>query len=63
VKLQNDVKFRKVYDEASLVLPDGMPLIWVAIFLGTPLKEKISGADLFPKLCKVEAEKRYKLFF
>jgi N-acetylglucosaminyldiphosphoundecaprenol N-acetyl-beta-D-mannosaminyltransferase len=62
VKLQNDAEFRQIYENASLVLADGMPLIWAARFLGTPLKGKISGSDLFPKLCRVAAKKGYKLF-
>lgn len=30
---------------------------------GTPIKEKISGSDLFPRLCNMAAKKGYKLFF
>jgi N-acetylglucosaminyldiphosphoundecaprenol N-acetyl-beta-D-mannosaminyltransferase len=63
IQLQKDSEFRKAYDAASLVLSDSMPLMWAAKFLGTPLKEKISGSDLFPKLCEVASEKGYKLFF
>lgn len=63
VKLQSDVELRRVYEDAELVLADGMPLLWAARFLGTPLKERISGSDLFPKLCKLAAEKGYRLFF
>lgn len=63
VKLQRDPEFGKIYGEAALVLADGMPLLWAARFLGTPLKEKISGSDLFPRLCGLAAEIGYKLFF
>lgn len=63
VKLQKDRGFRKVYNDALLALPDGMPILWAAKFLGTPLKEKISGSDLFPTLCAISADKGYKLFF
>jgi N-acetylglucosaminyldiphosphoundecaprenol N-acetyl-beta-D-mannosaminyltransferase len=63
VKIQEDSMFKNVYKEASLVLADGMPILWAAKLLGKPLKEKISGSDLFPKLCEVAAEKGYKLFF
>ena len=63
VKLQNDDQFRNIYENASLVLPDGMPLLWASRFLGTPLKEKISGSDLFSKLCDVAVDKEYRLFF
>lgn len=63
ILLQKDDEFRKVYRDAYLSLPDGMPLIWASRFLGTPLKERISGADLFPKLCDIAARKGYRLFF
>lgn len=61
--LQKDSEFRETYDGASLTLPDGIPLLWAARFLGTPLKERISGSDLFPELCAFAAERGYKLFF
>jgi len=63
VKLRKDREFQHIYRSASLVLPDGMPLLWAAKFLGTPLKEKISGSDLFPRLCELANEKGYKVFF
>lgn len=63
IKLQWDVEFKKVYDNAFLALADGMPLLWAAKFLRTPLKEKISGSDLCLKLCDIAAGKGYKLFF
>lgn len=63
VKLQKDKEFLETYKSASLVVADGMPILWAAKFLGTPLKEKISGSDLFPKLCEMAAEKGYRLFF
>lgn len=63
VKLQNDKEFLEIYKNASLVLSDGMPILWAAKFLGSPLKEKISGSDLFLKLCESAAENGYRLFF
>jgi N-acetylglucosaminyldiphosphoundecaprenol N-acetyl-beta-D-mannosaminyltransferase len=63
MKLQKDADFKDAYNNASLVLADGMPLIWASKFLGTPLKEKISGSDLFPLLCETASRKGYSLFF
>ena len=63
VKLDHDNEFFKAYKHAKMILADGMPIIWTSKLLGTPLKEKISGSDLFPKLCKMSGEKGYKLFF
>jgi len=61
--LQKDKEFRRIYEEAFLVLPDGMPLVWASKILGCPLKDKISGSDLFPLLCERAQKKNYKLFF
>jgi N-acetylglucosaminyldiphosphoundecaprenol N-acetyl-beta-D-mannosaminyltransferase len=61
--LQHDRLFAEIYSNAYLTLADGMPLIWASKFLGTPLTEKVSGSDLFPRLCELSANKGYKLFF
>lgn len=63
VSMQSDNEFWAIANKAVLVLPDGMPIIWAARWLGTPFKEKISGSDLFPKICKLAAEKNYKVYF
>lgn len=63
VLLQKDKEFKKIYRGASLVIPDGMSLLLGAKVLGRPLKERVSGSNLLPALCKVAAEKRYRLFF
>ncbi|MCK5242455.1 WecB/TagA/CpsF family glycosyltransferase [bacterium] len=63
VKLQSDASFCGIYARSALVLADGVPLLWASKFLGTPLKEKLSGSDLFPKLCKVAAQKEWHVFF
>lgn len=62
VLLENDELFREIYDNADLVLTDGKPLLWIAKMQGTPIKEKISGSDFFPEMCKLAARKGYKIF-
>lgn len=62
VKLETDMEFKEVYKEADLILTDGMPLIWISKIKKTPIKEKVSGSDLFPEVCKLAAEKGYKVF-
>lgn len=63
VRLETDENLRKAYEGASLVLTDGQPLIWISKWLGTPIKEKISGSDLFPRVCQLAAEKGYRMYF
>ncbi len=62
VRLEKDMYFRKIYEGASLVLTDGQPLIWFSRLLRTPIVEKISGSDLFPKVCELAAVRGYRIF-
>jgi N-acetylglucosaminyldiphosphoundecaprenol N-acetyl-beta-D-mannosaminyltransferase len=50
VLLEEDGRLREAYACASLVLADGMPVVWASHLLGTPLREKISGSDLIRPL-------------
>ena len=63
VQLQTDREFKRIYESASLVLPDGMPLLWAANFLGSPFKAKVSGSDLFVELCARAAKNGHKVYF
>lgn len=63
VKLKKDHEFKRIYDQAYLVLNDSTILKRSAVLLGYKMKEKISGSDLFPILCEHAAAKNYKVFF
>ena len=62
VKLEKDEEFKNVYKNADLILTDGMPLIWISKLKGNPIKEKVSGSDLFPKVCELASNKDYSIF-
>jgi exopolysaccharide biosynthesis WecB/TagA/CpsF family protein len=49
--LHNDSVFAEVYEEADYRLCDSKILYIVSRFLGTPIREKISGSDFFPAFC------------
>ena len=63
VKLESNELLKASYSEADLILTDGKPLVWASKIYRKPIKEKISGSDLFPELCKLAAEKHYSMFF
>lgn len=63
VQLETNKELQDVYADASLILTDGKPLLWISKWYGTPIKEKVSGSDLFPFLCEMAAKKGYKMFF
>jgi N-acetylglucosaminyldiphosphoundecaprenol N-acetyl-beta-D-mannosaminyltransferase len=60
--LQSDPLFREIYRNAFLAVPDGVPILWAAKFLKTPLKGRVNGSDLFEKLCAMGASKPLKIF-
>ncbi len=62
VKLQQNAEFRKAYDEAALVLADGMPLVLISKIAGKPITEKLSGSDLFFDLLKIARENVFSVF-
>lgn len=62
VLIENDESFKEVYNNADLVLIDGKPLIWISEIYGTQIKEKVSGSDLFPRICELAAKNGYKVF-
>ena len=63
VQLERGGPLREAYRDADLILTDGKPLIWISKWYGTPIKEKISGSDLFPRLCGLAAKKGYTMYF
>jgi len=63
IKLQKDAQLREIYRDASLVLCDGVPLIWASKFFKTPLKGRVNGTDLFVKLCEQSEKEKYRMFF
>jgi N-acetylglucosaminyldiphosphoundecaprenol N-acetyl-beta-D-mannosaminyltransferase len=62
VQLKSDKEFQKVYQSASLILVDGMPIVFLSKLFNKKLKEKVSGADLVYKLFELASIKKYKVF-
>ena len=63
VRMETDSYFKEICDNAELLLTDGHPLLWIAKWYKTPIKEKICGSDLVPELCELAAQKGYSVFF
>lgn len=63
VQIEHGGILNEIYKKADLILTDGKPLIWISKWYGMPIKEKISGSDLFPRLCALAAKRGYKMFF
>lgn len=62
MKIESDEYLKTITDNADLVLVDGKPLVWISKWHKHPVKAKISGSDLVPRLCEVAKEKKYSIF-
>lgn len=62
VKLEKDSEFGEIYDSADMVVTDGSPLMWIMDSIGHPIKEKITGADMLPRVCEMAAEEGRSIY-
>ena len=62
VAAYKEKEISEIYNRAEIVLCDGMPVKWASHFLGTPIKERITGLDVLPNLVKLSSEKNFSLF-
>jgi len=62
VKAEMNPDFRRAYDDVSLSLADGMPLIWASPLLGGPLPERVAGSDMLMPLLELAAKRRWKVY-
>lgn len=58
VVAQKNAELKNAVNESDLAIPDGVGLVWASRFLGTPLRERVTGIDLMLGLCKEFAAKK-----
>ncbi len=62
-ELERNVEFREAYSQASLILPDGWPIVAATRLLGTPCPERVAGSDLLPAVSMEAADRGLKVGF
>jgi N-acetylglucosaminyldiphosphoundecaprenol N-acetyl-beta-D-mannosaminyltransferase len=62
VKASRSPGLRRIINACALVNVDGMPVVWASRLLGTPLKERVAGIDLFDALMRRAAESGWRVF-
>ncbi len=65
-QLETDIEFQNAYAGASLVLADGMPIVWMSKLLRSrdqdALPERVAGSDLFWELGKLSQANGLRIF-
>jgi N-acetylglucosaminyldiphosphoundecaprenol N-acetyl-beta-D-mannosaminyltransferase len=62
VKAQKDEALRMIINDCALINVDGMPVVWASRLLGTPLKERVAGVDLFESLMARAANNSWRVY-
>jgi N-acetylglucosaminyldiphosphoundecaprenol N-acetyl-beta-D-mannosaminyltransferase len=63
VEAQHDLAFRKILEFTDLVVPDGMPLIWLGRRRGHDLPHRVYAPDLVLAFCEQTQGQAYRHFF
>ncbi|MGW4425432.1 WecB/TagA/CpsF family glycosyltransferase [Streptosporangium sp. NPDC004631] len=58
----HDPEARQIIEGADLVVADGMPLVWAARLLGTPVPGRVAGSDLIWSLSEAATFYRYPIY-
>jgi len=62
IECQNDPQLRKIHNQAGLVTPDGMPLVWVSRLRNHRHVGRVYGPDLMTDVCTESVSKGYRHF-
>ncbi len=57
-----DIRFHRAYDQATIVTPDGMPIVWMSRILKRPLPERVAGSDLMLEVARRLPAKSLSVF-
>ncbi|GAA5072291.1 N-acetylglucosaminyldiphosphoundecaprenol N-acetyl-beta-D-mannosaminyltransferase [Thermocatellispora tengchongensis] len=60
--IRRDPDLLALVRDAEIVVADGMPLVWASRLLGTPLPERVTGADLIWTLCAAAARHGFPVY-
>lgn len=63
MRAKEDEDFKKIINEAELVIPDGIGIIKAGNILGTPLKERVAGYDLICNLLEEGKDGSISFYF
>lgn len=53
----------QAHQKAGLVVPDGMPLVWIGKAIGFIKSQRIYGPDLFLAVCRRAQDEKWSIFF
>lgn len=63
MECRSDPSLRKIHDEAGMVAPDGMPLVYFLRLVGKKRTQRVYGPDLMRAMTTLSAKRGYRQFY
>lgn len=63
MQAQHSASFKKILENADLVVPDGYPLVWLGRRKGFVLRRRVYGPELMERFCQETSARGYRHFF
>lgn len=63
IQIQEDAELKKISEEADLITPDGVGIVWASRFMKNPIKERVTGIDLLIESLKTGDKKGWSFYF
>lgn len=60
--MEADPELREIVNACPLINADGASIVWAARMLGVPLRERVTGIDLFLRLVELAPEKGWGVY-
>ena len=60
---RRDPTFRSILNSAGMVVPDGMPLVWIGRLRGFGLRRRVYGPELMLEFCRATSDRGLRHFF
>jgi len=63
IECQFDDDLRRIHNDAGMVTPDGMPMVWLGRKKGFEFMDRVYGPDLMLAVCETSQTTGYRHFF
>ena len=60
---ERNSRFAEAMQDADLVVPDGISIVFASRLLGVPIPERVTGGDLMERMCSEAAHYGFRVFF
>lgn len=63
VNARTNPELKRSLEETSFTVADGLPVVWLSVFCGRRLPQRVAGIDIMYELLKLADQMRYGVYF